>query len=168
MAMTRKLLGAALALLMASGMAFADSLPFYRDVHGNMLPKGATAEMGGFPIPFIRFNKPELAELGNAYRVYAFVKYCNKIREGYLIVYVNDVELDRAREKIKAIEAPFVAANPGLGTKEVFDGATKSLSDQVGLSRFMSVDGQTCHLALRQLLNSWRTPTGNMTIEKDF
>lgn len=159
---------AAMVLLMASEMAFAESLPFYRDVHGNILPNGVTAEMGGFPIPFIRFNKPELTELGNAYRVYAFIKYCHEIHRGYLVVYVNDIELDRAREKIKAIEAPFIAAQPDLDTKEVFDGAAKSLSDQVGLSRFMSVDGQTCHMALRQLLDSWKTPTGNMTIEKDF
>jgi hypothetical protein len=61
---------AAIALLMTGGgIASADSLPFYRDVHGNIIPNSAGAEAGGFPIPFINFNDPNLRQaqaMGNS------------------------------------------------------------------------------------------------------
>jgi hypothetical protein len=138
------------------------------DLHGNALLQNHAMGAGGFAIPFIRFTKPELAELGNAYRVYGFVKYSSEIRQGYLVAYVNNIELDRAREKIMAIEAPFVAKQPDLDTKEVFDVAIRSLTQHVGLSPFMSVDAQTCHFALRELFDGFETPTGNLEIKKDF
>jgi hypothetical protein len=69
------------------------------------------------------------ATLFDAYRHYAFVKYCNEIRQGYASVYVNDIELDRARAKIKAIEASYVATNKDLDTTTLFGKAASSLKD---------------------------------------
>ena len=31
-----------------------------------------------------------------AYRAYAIVKYCYQVREGYMTIYINDVEMERA------------------------------------------------------------------------
>ena len=39
-------------------------------------------------------------KLYEAYRKYGYVKYCNETRQGYLAVWVNDVQLDRARARI--------------------------------------------------------------------
>jgi hypothetical protein len=44
-----------------------------------------------------------------AYKRYAHVKYRNETRQGYMEVYVNDIELDRARTAVKAIEDNAVA-----------------------------------------------------------
>jgi len=101
------------------------------------------------------------ATLFDAYRHYAFVKYCNEIRQGYASVYVNDIELDRARAKIKAIEASYVAANKDLDTDALFSKAASSLKG-------MNVSAQTCHMVLFELFSKYPTRNGNIVIEKDF
>jgi hypothetical protein len=108
-----------------------------------------------------RFKRPELTDLVNAYRVYSVVKYCNEIRQGYLVTYVNDIELDRAREKIKAIEAPYLAAYKNLDTDELFNMAFQSVHG-------FSIYDQACHYAMRQLFNDWKTSSGGVVVRKDF
>ena len=72
----------------------------------------------GWPVPFLQLSNPDAsapskAALLNAYRVYAVIKLCNVTRLGYLVTYVNDIELGRAREKITLIEAPYISENTG-------------------------------------------------------
>jgi hypothetical protein len=76
--MQRKLILAALALVLTISSASAQENPY-------RLPQ--------MPAQATSFNK-----LLYAYRLYAFVKDCN------LAVYINEIELDRARLKVQSIE----------------------------------------------------------------
>jgi hypothetical protein len=60
-------------------------------------------------------RKPE-NRLIKAYQVYSNVAFCNELRQGYLVVWVNDVELERAKAATKAIEKSLLAEEPGLNT----------------------------------------------------
>ena len=55
---------------------------------------------------------------------YIFVKFCNEVRQGYAVVHVNDVELDRARTAIKAIEAKLVVEGIGAALSTTLAGYT--------------------------------------------
>ena len=76
--MQRKLILAALALVLTISSVSAQENPY-------RLPQ--------MPAQATSFNK-----LLYAYRLYAFVKDCN------LAVYINEIELDRARLKVQSIE----------------------------------------------------------------
>jgi hypothetical protein len=62
-----------------------------------------------------------------AYRIYYVIKACHEVRDGFAVVYINDVQMEKARFKIKDIEDDAVAAKPGLDTdgmwKEAIDNA---------------------------------------------
>jgi hypothetical protein len=51
--------------------------------------------------------KPE-NQLERAYYFYGLVQYCNKVRQGYLVTYINDEEMERARTMTKAVESKLV------------------------------------------------------------
>jgi hypothetical protein len=148
----------AFALSLINSMAFAFEWP-----ESTSVPSSYTGPPAGWPVPYVTLVKPDAskAALTNAYRVYAIVKYCNSTRQGYLVTYVNDVELDRARDKIKLIEAPYIAENKNLDTSGLFGEAVKSVGSFV-------INQQICHFALSQLLSDWKTPGGNPMIKKDF
>jgi hypothetical protein len=48
------------------------------------------------------------------YQMYINVTLCNQVREGYLVQYVNDVELERANKAIKAIVEQQKKRDPNL------------------------------------------------------
>src|SRR5665647_2361549 len=104
--MKRALILAAMLMLSLSTAAAALSIGDFtgppRDVDGAIVPENGNMNTGGNPIPNTLFKRIGVSKLGNAYRVYAFIQYCYNKRQGYL----SSIELDRAREKIKAIEAP--------------------------------------------------------------
>ena len=53
-------------------------------------------------------------ELLGAYAAYSIVQLCHQAREGYAGVYINDVELERARSASKALEKAAIAKDPTL------------------------------------------------------
>jgi hypothetical protein len=97
-----------------------------------------------------------------AYKRYAVVKYCNQTRQGYVAVYVNDIELDRARTAVKAIEDKVVAADKDLNTDTLWKRALSELNG-VDISR------DQCQLSLHELnrqYNGIRPP--DSILPKDF
>src|ERR1035437_6527115 len=109
----------------AAALSIGDFTGPPRDVDGAIVPENGNMNTGGNPIPNTLFKRTGGSKFGNSYRVYAFIQYCYDKRQGYL----SHVEIDRAREKITAIEAPFILAYPALDSTELFYGAVKSLSD---------------------------------------
>src|SRR5438270_4980626 len=63
-----------------------------------------------------------------AYKNYAIVKYCNEVRRGYVAVYINEIELARARTAIKAIEENAIAKNRNLNTDALWRSALSEIS----------------------------------------
>ena len=45
----------------------------------------------------------QMNRIYRAYSLYIVVKWCHDVREGYLVRYLNDVELRRAEEAVKAV-----------------------------------------------------------------
>jgi peptidoglycan hydrolase-like protein with peptidoglycan-binding domain/uncharacterized protein YecT (DUF1311 family) len=105
--------------------------------------------------------KPE-NQLFRAYRLYAFIKYCNELRQGYVMIYINDVEMDRAREKIEGIEKDSLAA---INDKD-FD-TTALFGKAVTANRGLYANYQSCHFELSNLFKI-KSSDGNFVIKKDF
>jgi hypothetical protein len=64
----------------------------------------------------IRESKRPVNQLLMAYKLYSHVQFCNEVRQGYMVVWINEVELERARQATKAIEKVALAENPDLDT----------------------------------------------------
>jgi hypothetical protein len=58
------------------------------------------------------------SQLLQLYKKWAYVSICNKAREGYLVQYVNDVELDRARRGVQGAERELIKRNPSLAERK--------------------------------------------------
>jgi hypothetical protein len=96
------------------------------------------------------------------YKRYAFVKYCNEVRQGYALVYVNDIELARARTAVKAIEDDVVREDSSIVTDAVWKLANTQIKGEY-------VDQYTCQLRLNELLQqSAAIHPENSIIPKDF
>jgi hypothetical protein len=70
----------------------------------------------------IEARKPE-NRLIKAYQLYSNVQFCNQLRQGYMVVWVNDLELERARAATKAIEKSILVEQPGLNTNNLWQTA---------------------------------------------
>lgn len=68
--------------------------------------------------------------LYRGYQYYAHIKFCNEVREGYLVKYVNDVELERAEIAIKAIVAQTTKEDAAIDTDDVWKKALKAVVGQ--------------------------------------
>ncbi len=120
-------------------------------------------------MPMVKAYSPEQRvrwqRLFDAYRTYVIVKYCSESRKGYLIPWVNDDELDRARRRVKKIEDE---ARELFGDELDADGLfrTAEVDDR---SRVSDIDSRTCHSSYLQMLD---TPTASgeigLQVEKDF
>ena len=75
----------------------------------------------------IEAAKP-INRLYRGYQRYGFVKFCNHVREGYLVKYVNDVEMERAEIAIKAIVEQTTKEDTAIDTDDVWKKALKALS----------------------------------------
>jgi hypothetical protein len=147
--MQRKLILAALALVLTISSASAQENPY-------RLPQ--------MPAQATSFNK-----LLYAYRLYAFVKDCN------LAVYINEIELDRARLKVQSIEKDLLPTVsdpfPDAWVKTFFHGDTLDtvalFGEAVDSIRGMSANSDRCHLTLRALL-AMPSSGGNMVVERIF
>jgi hypothetical protein len=65
-----------------------------------------------------------------AYKLYTLVKYCNQIREGYLLKYVNDVEMERAETVIRAIVNKAKSEDPSIDTDKLWSAAQQAANGQ--------------------------------------
>jgi uncharacterized protein YecT (DUF1311 family) len=119
------------------------------------------AEVAARAAAEVEAAKPE-NRLLLGYERYAFAKYCNDIRQGYMLVYVNDIELERARDQIAAIEAEVKRQAKDIDTGALWLKANNLL-------RGTTVSQQTCQLALRRLKMQFNqsSPDGGL-IKKDF
>lgn len=100
-----------------------------------------------------RLERTPPFRLFNGYRLYIYIQWCHRTREGYLVQYVNDIELARAEMAIKAIKAQAIADEPNLGPAddEVWKKALQSL---VGAPLFP----ETCQQSLGQLFDMSPAP----------
>jgi hypothetical protein len=93
-----------------------------------------------------------------AYKRYAYVKYCNEVRQGYVVVYVNDIELERARTAVKAIEDDALREDATLDTNASWNRAGNEIGG-------LSVNRDQCQTELNALLQ--QNPR-HEPIRKDF
>jgi hypothetical protein len=97
-----------------------------------------------------------------AYGRYAFVKYCNEVRQGYLMVYVNDIELERARIAVRGIESDAIREDPSLNTDAVWKLANAAIKGEY-------VEQSICQLRLNELLQQAAAiHPENSIVPKDF
>lgn len=103
--------------------------------------------------------KPE-NKLQRAYRAYGLVQYCNKVRQGYLVTYINDEEMDRAQIMMKATERMYV--RQGFSdTSLTADSIWKRAMSQIG---GQPIDSQSCKGYYRQLSDF--SPVPSIQIER--
>jgi hypothetical protein len=106
----------------------------------------------------IEAAKP-INRLAMAYQAYVQVQLCYKQRQGYQIVWVNDVEMDRARRAIKAIEQKFTKDDPSIDTNKLWQSVLTP----------MAVDQDLCRFSVNQLLATWsQIGPSDFSAEKDF
>jgi hypothetical protein len=74
-------------------------------------------------------SKKPVNRLFVAYQLYSNVQFCHEVRQGYLSVWINDVELERARLVTKAIEKVALAETPDLDTDAMWRKALKVAKD---------------------------------------
>lgn len=90
------------------------------------------------------------------YHHYAFVKFCNDVRQGYAVQYVNDAELQRANTVIKALVAQTTAEDASINTDDLWKQALRSLEGQGAYDA-------TCRNTLIALFNMSPTPVYQIT-----
>ena len=103
--------------------------------------------------------KPE-NQLQRAYHFYGLVQYCNKVRQGYLLTYINDEEMGRARAMIKAIESKLVKQG-FTDTSLTTDSIWKKAMNQTG---GQPIDEWSCSGYYHQL--SELSPVPSIQIQK--
>jgi hypothetical protein len=72
-------------------LRYGRTFPIYED--SAMVPRRFIPD-GGQPI----------LTMYNAYRLYGFVQFCYQARKGYLVVNINEIEMQRATQAIKLVE----------------------------------------------------------------
>jgi hypothetical protein len=103
-------------------------------------------------------------KLYEAYRKYGYVKYCNESRQGYLAVWVNDVQLDRARAHTKAVEDETVELlkSPKAEIDKVYSDAIRSMDGAW-------VTADSCRVVYQQLMAiPSKDDAGQINLKKDF
>jgi hypothetical protein len=103
-------------------------------------------------------------KLRQAYYNYFIVQACYKQRNGYLVTFVSDVEMDRSRRAAKDLEKLYLSQDSSIDKNAVWN----SVRDPSGYIDFD--DGITfCQVRVRDLMNAW-TETGksDLSSTKDF
>jgi hypothetical protein len=80
-----------------------------------------------------------------AYKLYSTLQFCNQVRKGYLVVWINDIELERAHVAVKAIEKKVLAEQSDIDTDAIWKQARSEMkgawsnqaSCQQGLQRLL-------------------------------
>ena len=99
-----------------------------------------------------------VSTLCRSYTSYVRVKYCNEVRKGYLLQYVNDEELERAEVAIKAIVSKAIETTPNVDTDAIWKRALILAPQGAHLSR------DFCQQYLRSLLAD--SPVATISIPK--
>jgi len=94
----------------------------------------------------IRVANLPSSRIVNAYRLYTMVKYCNQVREGYLVKYVNDVEMERAEVVIRAIVNKAKSEDPSVDTDKLWSQAQQATNGQMASQSY-------CEMYYNQLLH---------------
>lgn len=91
------------------------------------------------------------------YAAFAYVRFCHESREGYLVQYVNDIEMAKARNAIEQIVAQAKKDDPAINTDEAWSNAMAAIKGD-------NLDPMICHNTLAQLLK--RSPIPAYSTEK--
>ncbi|MBR0879129.1 flagellar biosynthesis GTPase FlhF [Bradyrhizobium barranii subsp. barranii] len=59
----------------------------------------------------------------NAYAAYIFVRVCHESRDGYLVQYVNDAEMERAEKAVRAAVDKLMTEDPSIDKARAWDDA---------------------------------------------
>jgi hypothetical protein len=94
--------------------------------------------------------------LSVAYGQYRIVTHCHEAREGYAVVYINDVEMERAKAAVTSIEAAMLKADPSIDTAATWN--------KVVASGIPTLQSYQCQDFYHTLLQS--APT--VPVTKDF
>jgi hypothetical protein len=92
-----------------------------------------------------------------AYNLYVRVKFCNETRQGYLVQYVNDVEMDRATIAVKAVVREAQKEEPDMDTNPIWEKARQAASGSIASDSY-------CRMYLGQLLKM--SPVDTYGIQK--
>ena len=84
------------------------------------------------------WGRTPVGRVYNGYFHYSFVKYCHDVREGYQIVYINDIELARAETAIRAIVDKAKAEDHNINTDQQWQTAQHDFGGQY-------VNMELCH-----------------------
>jgi hypothetical protein len=84
-------------------------------------------------------------QVTQAYAVYRLVRYCNEVRRGYLVQYVNDDELARAATAIQAVVQKAKHDEPSIDTDVLWN-------NSADLAKNRPVGVEICQSYLRDLL----------------
>jgi hypothetical protein len=84
--------------------------------------------------------------LFRAHTRYIFVNVCHQNRKGYLMVFINDVELDRAEKAIHAILAQQKKRDSQIDTDLAYNEAMKEISR-------LPITDSLCHWKYNELMN---------------
>ena len=72
------------------------------------------------------WDRTPLGRVFNSYFNYATLKLCYDVRQGYEVVYINDYELGRAEEAVKAIVKDATARDSSINTDEQWQKAVRA------------------------------------------
>ncbi|MDZ4202514.1 MAG: hypothetical protein U1C96_10255 [Gallionella sp.] len=98
-------------------------------------------------------NSPN-GKLFGAYQVMAAIKQCVDIREGYAMVYVNDVQYAKSKQLMRRIEAALNNKLQGTTADELWKKAalTVNVQNNFGMGRLLGVDEfQVCQIFVQKL-----------------
>jgi len=95
--------------------------------------------------------------LFRGYQFYVHVKFCNEVREGYLVQYVNDAEMIRAEKAIKSVVDQSTTDDTSIDTDNVWKQAIAAVQGK-------PANINLCQHSLGQLLNL--SPTAVYTVAK--
>lgn len=90
--------------------------------------------------------------LWNGYRLYAHVKWCYDVREGYAYKYINDAEIERAATAIRFIADKAKKLDANINTDDVWERALNSIKGYLAhRERPMNDQVSICQNSMREL-----------------
>jgi tetratricopeptide (TPR) repeat protein len=98
------------------------------------------------------------AQLFELYEKWVYVSVCNQAREGYLLQYVNDVELDRARRGVQGAERELLKRHSSLAERK------DQIWQEASRRKSVSVYPELCKARAAELWNA--NPDGAIIVPK--
>lgn len=116
--------------------------------------------------------KTPASQLEDAYFSYAFIQSCHATRKGYGVVYVNEVELNKATSIIKLKEKEILSKNPQLSAQKEVLWEKSSVKAQKATQNLNAYNGNNfnndmkffCKSQMDELISSMPT----QPMKKDF